>query len=452
MVQLTGVEVDTATLIFSLIITLFTGVLFGILPALTSSRVDLQAALREGVQRFSEGVKSRRLREGLVAVEVAFALMLLLGAALMLKSLVRLQAVEVGFEPAGVAVARVQLPTSRYPEEEQIDRFYTDLLARVRTLPGVDQAGLVMSLPLTGSAATLTFFVEGQPEPEPGYEPVSLYQCISDGYFETMRIPLLGGRTFTEYDNTAEAPRVVIINRAFAEEHFPDADPIGQRLTWGDPADDELWRTIVGVVADGHHFRLDRGPEPEAFIPFAQDPWNSAAVVARTTGDPHVLLPALRAAVNQIDPDQPVFGLMTMSERLGATLADRRFVILLLGLFAGVAALLAAVGIYGVISYTIGQRVRELGIRIALGAGRGELIGLVLGQGLRPVGWGIGVGLVLAAVLTRQIRNLLFGINPLDATSFIAIALLVAVVALLATALPTWRATRISPTEALRHE
>ena len=203
---------------------------------------------------------------------------------------------------------------------------------------------------------------------------------------------------------------------------------------------------------DTHHFRLDRGPEPEAFIPFAQDPWNSAAVVARTSGDPHGLLPGLSAAVHQVDPDQPVYGLVTMPERLGSTLADRRFVILLLGLFAGVAALLAAVGIYGVISYTIGQRVRELGIRVALGAGRGELIGLVLGQGLRPVGWGIGIGLVLAAALTRQIRSLLFNVNPLDAASFIAIALLVALVALLATVLPTWRATQINPTEALQHE
>jgi putative ABC transport system permease protein len=452
MVQLTGVTVDSTTLLFCLIASILTGIIFGLLPALTTSRFDLQSNLREGAHHFSENLRSRRLREGLVAVEVALSLMLLLGAALLLKSMVRLQQVDAGFDPEGVAVARVQLPSSRYPEEEQIRPFYDTLLERVRSLPGVEQAGLVMSLPLTGSAASLTFFVEGRPEPEPGYEPVSLYQCVSDGYFEAMRIPLLAGRSFTALDNTADAPRVVIINQAFVEEHYPDTDPIGRRLTWGDPADETGWRTIVGVVADGHHFRLDQGPEPEAFVPFAQDPWNSAAVVARTAGDPHGLLPLLRGAVQEIDPGQPVYGLMTMSERLGATLADRRFVILLLGIFAGVAALLAAVGVYGVISYTIGQRVRELGIRITLGAGRGELVGLVLGQGLKPVLWGIGSGLVLAAVLTGQLRSLLFNVSPLDAASFVGIALLVALVALLATALPTWRATTVNPTEALRQQ
>ncbi len=452
MVQLTGVQIDNATLLFSVAVSVGTGVLFGILPALTASRVDLQSALREGAMQFSEGRKSRRLRQGLVAVEVALALMLLLGSALMLKSLMRLQAVDAGFDPEGVAVARAQLPTSRYPEEEQINRFYADLLERARNLPGVDRAGLVMSLPLTGSAASLTFTIEGQPLPEPGYEPVSLYQCISDGYFETMRIPLLQGRSFSEQDNRTDAPPVVIINQAFADEFYPETDPLGRRLSWGDPADETSWHTIVGIVTDTHHFRLDRGPEPEAFIPFAQDPWNSAAVVARTSGDPHALLPLLRGAVREIDSDQPVYGLMTMPERLGSTLADRRFVILLLGLFASVAALLAAVGIYGVISYTIGQRVRELGIRITLGAGRGELIGMVLSQGMRPVGWGIGTGLVLAALLTGQLRSLLFNVRPLDITSFAGITLLVAFIALLATAVPAWRTTQIAPTEALRHE
>ena len=378
---------------------------------------------------------------------------LLIGAALMAQSLARLRAVDPGLDPSGVAVARINVPESRYPENEQIARFFQDVIDRVSALPGVESAGAVMALPLSGSAATLTFLIEGVPQPEPGTDPVTEYQVVSSGYFTTMRIPLLAGRFFTELDDADEdSPGVAIVSETMARRFFPGEDPVGKRINFGDYDNESSWVTIVGVVGSIRHFNLDVAPEPEVYLPFPQDPWVYMSVVARTAGDPAALLPSMRQAVLDVDPDQPVYALTTMEEVLADNVADSRFLSLLLEIFALTAAILAAVGIYSVISYTVSQRYRELGIRIALGAGRTNILQLVMKQGLTPVLYGIGIGVAGAIVTTRFLESQLYEVSTVDPLSFIVIPLFVVVTAVVSVSLPARRAVTIPPVEALNND
>lgn len=447
------ISLDMPVLVFSISISVITGVVFGLLPAWILSGTDLQSSLREGGFRTSENRRRRWLRESLVVTETALCLVLLIGAALMVQSLARLRAVDPGLDPSGVAVARVNVPESRYPENEQIARFFQDVIDRVSALPGVDSAGAVMALPLSGSAATLTFLIEGVPQPEPGTDPVTEYQVVSSDYFTTMRIPLLAGRFFTELDDADEdSPGVAIVSETMARRFFPGEDPVGKRINFGDYDNESSWVTIVGVVGSIRHFNLDEAPEPEVYLPFLQDPWVFMSVVARTAGDPAALLPSMRQAVLDVDPDQPVYALTTMEEVLADNVADSRFLGLLLEIFALTAAILAAVGIYSVISYTVSQRYRELGIRIALGAGRTNILQLVLKQGLTPVLYGIGIGLAGAIATTRFLESQLYEVSTVDPLSFIVIPLFVIVTAIVSVSLPARRAVTIQPVEALNND
>jgi len=447
------ISLDLPVLIFCVSISIITGIVFGLLPAWMLSGTDLQSSLREGGGRTSESRRRRWLRESLVVAETALCLVLLVCAALMVQSLARLRAVDPGFDPSGVAVMRVNVPESRYPETEQIGRFYQDVIDRVSALPGAESAGAIMALPLSGSAATLTFYIDGQPQPEPENEPVAEYQVVSPDYFTTMRIPLLAGRFFTGYDNNDEdSPGVAVVSEAMARRFFPGEDPLGKRLNYGSYDDESSKVTIVGVVGSICHFNLDVAPEPEVYLPFRQDPWVFMSIVARTAGDPASLLLSMRQVVLEVDPDQPVYGLTTMEEVLADNLADSRFLGLLLELFALIAALLAAVGIYSVISYTVNQRYRELGIRIALGAGRSSILRLVLKQGLIPVMFGIVIGVGGAIIATRFLESQLFEVSTIDPLSFVVVPLLLTVTAALSVALPARRAVSIAPVEALNTE
>jgi len=447
------ISLDLPVLIFSISITVITGVVFGLLPAWILSGTDLQSSLREGGFRTSESRRRRWLRESLVVTETALCLVLLIGAALMVQSLARLRAVDPGLDPSGVAVARINVPESRYPENEQIARFFQDVIDRVSALPGVDSAGAVMALPLSGSAATLTFLIEGVPQPEPGTDPVTEYQVVSSDYFTTMRIPLLAGRFFTELDDADEdSPGVAIVSETMARRFFPGEDPVGKRINFGDYDNESSWVTIVGVVGSIRHFNLDEAPEPEVYLPFPQDPWVYMSVVARTAGDPAALLPSMRQAVLDVDPDQPVYALTTMEEVLADNVADSRFLSLLLEIFALTAAILAAVGIYSVISYTVSQRYRELGIRIALGAGRTNILQLVLKQGLTPVLYGIGIGVAGAIATTRFLESQLYEVSTVDPLSFFVIPLFVIVTAIVSVSLPARRAVTIPLVEVLNND
>ncbi|MFC1500402.1 ABC transporter permease, partial [Candidatus Zixiibacteriota bacterium] len=348
-----AISLDLPVLLFCLVASIVTGIVFGLLPAWILSGTELQSSLREGGHRTSESRRRRYFRESLVVVETALSLILLIGAALMIMTLGRLRAVDPGFDPAGVAVARVNVPESRYPENEQISGFFQDVIDRISALPGVESAGAVMALPLSGSAATLTFLIEGIPQPDPGNEPFAEYQVVSTDYFTTMRIPLLAGRFFTALDDSDEdSPGVAIVSEVMADRFFPGEDPIGKRINYGDYDNESSWVTIVGVVGSVRHFNLDLAPEPEVYLHFHQDPWVFMSIVARSSSDPSALLPSMRQAVLAVDPDQPVYSLSTLEEVLDDNLADTRFLSLLLEIFALIAAILAAVGIYGVISYS----------------------------------------------------------------------------------------------------
>jgi len=459
--RLAEVRVDIAALVFCTAASVFTGLLFGLMPSMTITRTDLQSALREGGVQYSEGLGRRRLRELLVVGEIALAFMLLICAALMIKSMGRLRGIDPGFDPAGVALARVSLPENRYPEEEQIYVFCSQVLERVRALPGVESAGAVLDHPLSGGAVTLSFVIQGRPEPEPGQEPVAGYQVMTPGYLEAMRIPLRKGRYFTDLDEES-APRVAVVNEAMVRRFFPDEEPLGKRIAIGDtPEEDSVWATIVGVVGDVRHFNLDEAGGAEVYIPFAQDPWLFMSFVVRTEGEPESLISALRGVVLATDPDQPVYGLNTMERVVADNIAADRFVMLLMGIFAAMSAMLAAVGVYGVISYSVSQRRHEIGIRIALGARHLEVLGMVVRQGMLPALVGIVVGLlgIIGLIgfvsifrMKDQLTSLLYEVSVVDPGSYIWILTLIMLTAVLSVLLPAYRATRVEPVEALRYE
>jgi putative ABC transport system permease protein len=447
--RLDEVTVDGRVLAFGILSALVAGVAFGLLPALQATRVQPADSLHGGRM---PGLARRRLSGTLVAGEMALALVLLVGAGLVVESLRHLVAEPPGFDPEGVLTAEINLPAKRYPSPASRAQFYASLLPRLAALPGVSAAGFVTPLPFSSQSVTTRLSVPGRDQ-APADQPRSVYQAATPQYFRAMRIPLRRGRLLAEGD-TREASAVVVVNESFVRTVFPGEDPIGRRIRIGVRAadgDPELFE-IVGVVGDVHQGTLGRAMQPELYVPAAQHTWGWGALAVRTTTDPAARAAAVRREVSALDPELAVIATSTMRERLAGSLAAPRFVASLLSVFAAVAAVLAAIGLYGVLATAVVQRAAEIGIRMALGARVADVLRLIAGEAARMAGAGIVAGLVAAAGLTRLMAALLFGVGPRDPITFSTVAGALFVTALAAAVLPAWRAARIDPAVALRRE
>jgi putative ABC transport system permease protein len=445
------IGLDPRVLGFTLLMSVFTGVLFGLVPALHSSKTDLNESLKEGGRGTSEGVRRNRLRSVLVTVEVAIAVVLLIGAGLLIQSLWRLQRVDAGVSTRNVITFELGVPEVKYSPAKQSE-FFRQLQARLAALPGVEAASAVMPLPLGDSSMSISFEIDGQPVPA-GQRQSSAYRTVSLDYFRAMGIRLVKGRAFDEHD-AYDAPAVIVINEAYAERFFPGEDPLGKRIRPGMSVEPgkKPWREVVGVVSNVRYRGQGKDFTPEYYVPESQMPLDSMTLVVKTAGDPHGIVGAVREEVRNMDKDLPLYGIRTMDEYLSAAVAQPRLITLLLGIFAGLALLLTAIGLYGVMSYSVAQRTREIGIRMALGAQPANVLRLVVGQGMVLAGLGVGIGLIVAFLLTRVMTSLLFGIGAKDPLTFAAIALVIAIVALAACLVPARRATRVDPMVALHYE
>jgi putative ABC transport system permease protein len=440
------IAVDGRVLGFTFLLSLITGVVFGLAPALQASRTELNESLKEG-GRSEKGSGSHRLRSALVVAEVALSLMLLIGAGLMIKSFWKLQQVDPGFDPQNLLSFQITLPASRYAERPERSIFYQQVLEKISTLPGVKAAAVVNHPPFSGGRGISGFKIEGRPEPTSIADtPLADYRVISPDYLRMMGIPVLQGRPFAESDGK-DAPLVAIINRAFADRFFPNTDPLGRRIGAGDE-----WLTIVGVVGNVKQSGLDAESATHVYVSYLQMPVSRTGLLVRTASDPLSFVSAIRGQILTIDRDQPIYNVNTMSGLISESVAPRRLNLLLLGAFALVALALASVGIYGVISYSVSQRTREIGIRVALGAQRRDVLKLIIGQGMALALAGVALGIAGSIALTRIMSGLLFGVSATDPATFAAIALLLAAVALLACFLPARRAMKVDPMIALRYE
>jgi putative ABC transport system permease protein len=444
--------IDIRVLAFTLAVSLLTGLIFGLVPALQASKPDLNDALKEGGRGAGGGVRAIRIRNLLVVSEIALSLVLLVGAGLLIRSFMRLQQFELGFNPENLLSMRVQLPGSKYRDAKQVSGFYQQLLERMEAMPGVQSAGGISSIFLTDTPNSTNFTIEGHPV-FAGAESIEVpLDAVSSSYFRVMGIPLLEGREFDERDAIGTTP-VAIINQTFARRFFPGEDPVGKRYVYGQPSpDNKSWITIVGVVGDMRRTGFDRPVRPETFLPEAQNPDNALTIVARTTGDPASIAGALRNEVWAIDKDQSVYDIKTMRQTLSEMLSQRRFNTLLLGIFAAVALTLAAVGIYGVMSYAVAERTHEIGLRMALGAQTADVLNLIVRQGMLLAMTGLIVGLAASFALTRVMSSLLYGVSATDPLTFIVIPVVLAGVALGACLVPARRAIKVDPMVALRYE
>jgi putative ABC transport system permease protein len=440
------IGIDGAVLAFSFAASLVAAVVFGLAPALQSSGRGVAGVLKEGAAGSGESRGKKRLRNVIVAAETAFAFMLLVGAGLLAKSFSRLQSVPLGFDPSHVLTAGMSLPRTQYSKPEQWLGFYTTLVQRLEGKPGVEAVAASLPLPLYGAGLNFPFKIEGRAE-TPGSDLSANYTAATPAYFRLLKIRLLQGRLLTEQDGAA-SPKVCVISETFAKRHFPGASPIGQRLDFG--FKQSVPREIVGVVADVRRDGLGVVSRPEMYAPFVQEPWWAAYVIIRTSGDPMRLAATLRAEVHALDPTMPIEGVQPMTQIVSESVAQPRFRTMLLGLFSLLALVLSVIGIYGVISYSVGQRRREVGIRLALGAGRAVVLRQVLGEGLALTAIGLAVGAIGAAALTRFLSSLLFDVGRLDPVTYAAAALTLVGAGLLASWLPARRATRVDPVITLR--
>jgi putative ABC transport system permease protein len=450
--RLDEVRIDGRVLGFTLLISLASGIVFGLAPALYSSRLNLNESLKEGGRGATESFGRRRLRSLLVCSEIALSLMLLISAGLMIKSFVRLQSVSPGFNPENILTMHISLAGAKYRETSRTVAFYQELLARVESLPGVQSAGIAYSLPPNLLEVSDSYAVEDHPTTPGESDPIAPVNFVSESFFKTMGIPLVSGRFFTEAD-TADSPDVVIISEAMAKRYFGNESPIGKRFKQGGlDRTGNPWREIVGVAGDVNYSGLEAKPEPVYYLPQLQTALRYMYMVVRSGLDPASLAPAIRGEVWALDKDQPVARVRTMEELLSGSVSQPRFRTLLIGVFAGVALLLAAVGIYGVISYSVTQRTHEFGIRMALGARQGSILRMVVGQGLKLALVGTGIGLLGAYFATSVLSSLLFGVSATDTPTFVGISLLLTGVVLLASYVPARRATEVDPMIALRYE
>ena len=445
--RLNEVAVDGRILLFSIALSLAAGLLFGLVPALRSSAPDLQSGLKEGGRSGGGNPARQRLRSALVVTEIALALVLVAGAGLLIQSLWRLYRVDPGFRADNVLSFRLSLPSARYAEDPQVRAFYESVLERLAGLPGVLSAGAVHLTPLGGSNWNPSLRVEGRAGKVLGSVD---WRVATPGYFRTVGIPLLAGRAFDGSDR-ADASGVALVNQTFARRVFPGESPLGRRINTGFEGKDE-WVTIVGVIGDVKHHGLAVPPEPEMYRPFAQNPIGSMTVMLRTSSDPLGVAADARKAVWDLDGDVPVSEVQPLEDVVAKSMAQPRSVTALLAVFAGIALLLGAVGIYGVMAYAVAHRRHEIGIRMALGARRGDVLRLILVQGAVLALLGLLAGLPLTAAATRLLRSLLFGIAPTDPLTLAGVSLLLALVALLASYLPARRAMEVDPVQALRYE
>jgi len=454
------IGLDATVLIFSLSLSIVTGIVFGLFPALHVAGDDTNNALKEGGRSSTHGITGNRLRGMLVIAEVAIALVLLIGAGLLVRSFMYLEAIDPGFNPRNVLSLTVSVAGNAQYVCAKREAVYREIVDQVRALPGVQSASMINHLPLFGDTWGTNFQVEGRPLPRPGEEPGAVYRVSRPGYFETMQIPMLRGRDFTDRD-TVNAPPVVIVNERLAKTFWPDGDALGKRLTFDDPRKDPVWITVVGVIKDVKQNDWASKPDNEYYVPFLQskgfldspNPWFSyMTLIVRTAGDPLALSRAVQNTAWSIDRNLPLASVKTMEQVIAASVWQPRFNLLLVGLFAGLALVLAAVGIYGVMAYSVTERTHEIGIRMALGAKQSDVLRLVVGEGMALAAIGGAIGLAGAFALTRLLGGLLYQVQATDPAIFAAVPCLFAAVAFLASYIPARRATRVDPMIALRWE
>jgi putative ABC transport system permease protein len=454
--RVAGVSLDSRVLLFTAVAALFTSVLFSLVPALRALRTDLTDSLKDGGSNASAGSTRQRFRNALVVVEMALAVVLLVGAGLTLRSLWALQRVPLGFDPAGVLTMRLALPAASYGEPDRVVSFYQRLMDRVRQLPGVRSAGAARSLPLGSTIGDFGLRVEGY-QPPPGTNAKGDWQIVTDGYLEAMGERLGRGRSFAPADRT-DSLLVALINEEMARRYWPGRDPIGGRFKIGGGRADRPWVTVVGIVADVRHNGITEAIKEKFYVPHTQwhrsvgNPIRAMTLVVRSAGDPAAMARPVREAVRALDASLPVTDVRTMSSVVGATLSAPRFTGVLLGAFAALALVLSAIGIYGVLSYLVSRRTREIGIRVAIGASRTDVLRMIMTSGLLLALAGIGLGLALAAWASGLTRSLLYEVRPGDPLTFVLVGATLSLVAMFASLVPAWRATRVDPVVALKSE
>jgi predicted permease len=442
---------DTRVFAFTFVASIFAGISCGLIPAFQISKPDITGALKEGGRHSGGSEGAGSLRNVLVVSEIALALVLLIGAGLLIQSFWRLENVSPGFNPHDVLTMELSPPQSKYPSNRSVTAFYRQVLQGIEGLAGVKSAGLVNILPLSGSNTDDFFFIEGRVPRDPADIPDEELRVVTGGYFQALQIPLLRGRYFVVADGE-EAPPVIIINQAFARRYWPGEDALGKRITKGDPQKNPLWITIVGVVGDIKHKGLDREAKPEFYFHQPQYQQRSMILTIRTVGDPQSMAATVRQEVQRTDKEQSVANIRPLEQVISDSVAPRRLSTVLLGIFAFIALVLATVGTYGVLSYLVTQRQHEIGVRMALGAERKDVLKLVIGLGLRLSVLGVGIGVAASLVLTRFLESMLFGVRPTDLLTFGLLSLLLISVALLASYIPARRATEVDPMVALRYE
>jgi putative ABC transport system permease protein len=443
-----GVSLDVRVVIFTLLVSLLTAVIFGLAPAFQTTKLNLNETLKEG-ERTTTGSSGHHLRGLLVVLEIAFTGFLMIAAALMVKSFMRLQNVDPGFDTSNLLTFQISLPQSKYGDDPKSSNFYKELQDRLKSLPGVQSVSGTTVLPLDGTSNYTSFTIEGRPPLPPGEFLFAEHIGVFPDYFRTLRIPLLKGQEFNPQMGHGTTP-VVIINEAMARLHWSNDDPVGKRIFID--YDQGVAREIVGVVSNVRHFGLDAPPKPEMYVPQYQYEYLSSYLTVRTNSDPLNLSGAIARATRDVDSDLPIYNVRTMEETISISVARQRFSMLLMSIFAGVAAALSCIGLYGVISYSVNQRRHEMGIRISLGAQSRHILGLIIGYALKLALIGTAIGLILAFLLTRIISSLLYGVSTKDPMVFAGIALLLIFMAILSSFIPARRATRVHPMAALRRE
>ena len=450
--RLGSISIDREVLFFTLAVSLITGILFGLVPAFTASRPDLNNTLKEGGRSAAESAGGRRLRSALAVAEIALSLVLLVGAGLLIRSFLRLQEVRPGFNPQHLLCLDLSLPSAKYKEDQQTVNFFDQLLGGLAQQPGIQSAAVSEGLPLGGGAGFLAFSVEGRLLARTDRTPDAETRVVSPDYFRTMQIPLRSGRVLNDRDVTG-APDAVVISETLVKKYFPGQDPIGKRMTFGDPqAKDAQWSTVVGVVGDVRGISLNEEPYGQIYTSYKQTPRRALTLIVQTAGEPTTMLGTVREKIWALDRQQPLYNVRTAEQVLEKSIARPRFNMLLITILASVALVLAAVGIYGVISYSVTQRTHEIGVRMALGASTADVLKLVVGQGMLLAGSGVVLGLLAAFAVTRIMATLLFGVTATDPVTYGGLALLLTSIAFLACYIPARRATKVNPVTALRAE
>ena len=439
---------DTSVLLFALAVSVITGWLFGLVPALQLARPELQSFLKEGARGSGEGSRWNRVRSGFVVAQVALSLLLLVSAGLLIRSFDKLLRVEVGFKPERLLSLEYRLPRSKYKEAAAQWNFHRQVMERIQEVPGVQSVSLVRGLPFSGNGGTTAITLPDREPPAKGQEPEVMFNTAMPNYFETIGIPFVKGRLFGNQDQV-NTPPVLIINQTMAQRFWPGQDPLGKQIKF---VSDGTTGTIVGVVGDAKHYWVEEEQRPQVYGAYSQQPGYFATVVIRTTVEPLALSESVRQAVWKVDADQPMWKVRTVEFLVNRSVADRKFLMALMGIFASLALVLTMIGLYGVISYLVNQRTQEIGIRMALGAQMGDILRMVLKQGMVLVLIGVALGLAAAWLMTRLMTRLLYQVSATDPLTFATIALLLVAVALLACYLPARRATKVDPLVALRYE